>query len=172
MGASAVMRISRASTTFSKAPPTIALVASATSSHHRSGASTDSMVNRDGSGAAGTAAGVGSGPIVVFHRVPSSARPHTTAGTTRDAPAHVARAKGRAPKATGPQPGRPTSSSRSIPARKASASATGTMAATPRPARPTRLRSKTTPSSPATASRSTSPSTRRVVATSVTIGCR
>ena len=91
-------------------------------------------------------------PIVVIQRVPSSARPATTAGTTRslDAPG----VKGSAPKATGPQPGSRTSSSTSIAGqdlghraggrRRIATRAIGSRAAQPRPASPDRPRSNST----------------------------
>jgi len=109
----------------------------------------------------------------VTHCVPSSARPTITRGTMRS-PAQAG-SNGRAPNATGPVPGTPTSSSISMAASAACtvpAAAAGSPAGTPtrrtspRPARPVRRRAHTTPSAPATSSRSTSASRRRVRATS------
>ena len=84
----------------------------ATSSHHSAaglhrrdphGAGHDVASRASAPPAAGTS--TAPAPIVVTHRVPSSARPQTTSGTTSVGAAHDERRKGRAPKATGPQPG-------------------------------------------------------------------
>ena len=101
--------------------------------------------------------------------------PRRCAGTTNAAGASGS--KGRAAKATGPVPGRPTSSSTSMAAERVGdrrqrgrGRGTGPRCAVPRPARRGRRRpcSNSTPSAPATSSRSTSASTRRVRARVVT----
>ena len=107
-------------------------------------------------------------PTVVTHRVPSSATPTIDARARR---ASRCRWNGRAPKATGPVPGRPTSSSTSIDGqrrrrrRPASRSRSAVAAAGEADAVLLEQRRRR---APATASRSTSPSSRRVRATSVT----
>jgi hypothetical protein len=187
MGRSAAMSIWRASTTLCRVPPAIAFVARSTRAHQSSGSRWAVTVNRraDASGPppselaavsdamASVSAASSAGVIVVIQRVPSSARPATTAGTTSSLGAPGM--NGRLPKATGPQPGNLTSSSTSMPARASAterAAAPGslpghaTRAAQPRPAIPERPRSNSIPSRPARCSRSTSASIRRVRASS------
>ena len=104
--------------------------------------------------------------IVVTQRVPSSARPAATAGTTSSlgAPGE----NGRLPNATGPQPGNLTSSSTSMPARPrprhaaaaGSPPSHGTRGAAPA-GDPGATKLEQHPVAPAKRSRSTSASNRR-----------
>ena len=186
MGRSPAMSIWRASTTLCRVPPAMAFVARSTKAHQSSGSRCAVTVNRrtDASGPpskhaapsdpmASASATRSAGLIVVIQRVPSSARPATTAGP----PARSAlRRERQAPEGHRSAAGQPhlvvdldggqghgdeTSGRRRVTAGPRHA------AAQPRPATPERPRSNSIPSRPAKRSRSMSASNRRVRASSV-----
>jgi hypothetical protein len=149
-------------------PALMRSLAATTAPHHDSGERVDDTSKREGpgpsarrpgtSGSSGTVGRPGR-RVRVTQRVPSAARPTTSAGTT--AVAGASSSKGSAAKATGPVPGRATSSTTSTPVKATATASAAPVAragpdgsvirsASPRPARPWSADSKSQPPSPAT----------------------